>query len=129
MKKVDEKAQKKSSEKLILDSESIPEHGQKELGVYTRHRCISASLILFRLLIEFVSRSLLLLSVYIVHTHPYPLPSSQSQSNERRTLERERGRDEIPVISNYSLRIDGLLLLLGLLQLIGSIHPLASYMI
>lgn len=35
MKKVDEKAQKRSSEKLILDSESIPEHGQKELGVYT----------------------------------------------------------------------------------------------
>lgn len=34
MKKVDEKAQKRSSEKLILDSESIPEHGQKELGVY-----------------------------------------------------------------------------------------------
>jgi hypothetical protein len=48
----------------------------------------------------------------------------------REELWRERERDEIPVISNYSLRIDGLLLLLlGLLQLIGSIHPLASYMI
>jgi hypothetical protein len=73
MKKVDEKAQKRSSEKLILDSESIPEHGQKELGVYihTRHKCISASLILFRLLIEFDSLSLSAECIHSTHTSLY----------------------------------------------------------
>lgn len=98
MKKVDEKAQKRSSEKLILDSESIPEHGQKELGVYIHTTSMYISQLDIIQIIDWIRLSLSAAAECIHSTHTFLYsPPQQPVSIKWEKNSGERERDEIPV--------------------------------
>ncbi len=98
---MDEKSQKRTQRNSSWIVNPFRSTGKRARRIHT-HKCISPSLILFTLSIEFNSLSFSA-CVYIVHTHTHTSlpPASLNQMRE------ELWRDEISVISNYSLRIDG----------------------